>query len=406
MTGAGQRDIATDEPHGHATRGPCPPLADAGADADLQPLIARIPPPSAGDEVFDEAITALYTKQEVDWDRLGEALDRWRPALDAVAARVHDLGSSGLRVPERFIRRTWRLLDVFQCEAHWQAQYGDRARPLAILSTLLRLCRLLERPPTGDARLTRLHAALLTRSMVLTSFRDPRLFLDAPDAALELYRCTLGDLEPDLPAFRAAMLGEAGHYVAFMGGELFMRRGRPYELSGGRSIPIPESAAERGLWLECAREQIHETMLAGVRVIADDHGRSLRALRALVARTGTAIAPSPSMASARGFDRLSAAARAQAFVAESVHESALLLAHTHRIWLHNVQGHRILVGMLAMEAHRQRHGAWPLTLAQARRSTGASFADPLTGGDLRYERDEYLYRLDITAASAALLAAR
>lgn len=399
MTGAGQRETTSEEPQG----GQPPAFA---ADADLQPLIARMPPFAAADHVFDESITALYTRQEVDWDRLGDALGRWRPALDEIETRVADLGPSGLRVPERFIRRTWRLLDVYQCEAHWQAQHGDRARPLAILRTLLKLCCMLERPPAGDARLTRLHAALLTRSMVLTSFRDPRLFIDAPEAWLAPTRRQLFELEPDLPAFRAAMLGEAGHYVAFMGGELFNRRGRPYELCGGRSVPIPESAPERGLWLECAREQIHEMMLAGIRVVAEDHARSLRALRTLVNRTVNAVPPPPVTEAARSWERISAAARAQAFVAEAVHESALLLAHTHRIWLHNVQGHKILDGMLAIEVHRQRHGAWPITLAQARRSTGATFADPLTGSDLRYERDEYLYRLDITAASAALLAAR
>jgi hypothetical protein len=395
MTGAGNGD-----PAGEPTMATHEP-----ADRDLSPLLARMPTACADDAAFDASITALYTRQEVDWDALGDALERWRPTLEVVADRVRELEPGSLRVPERFIRRTWRLLDVFQCEAHWQAQHGDRARPLAILTTLLKLCRLLERPPSGDARLTRLHAALLTRSMVLTSFRDPRLFLDAPATAVGLGAAMLAELEPDLPAFRAAMLGEASHYVAFMGGELFQRRGRPFEVSGGRSIPIPESPAERGLWLECAREHIHETMLAGVRGFCEDHGRSLRSLRSLVARSGAAVAP-PSPQAARAFDRLSVTARANLFVAEAVHESALLLAHTHRIWLHNVQGHRILGGMLAIERFRQEHGQWPSSLGSARRALGVSFADPLTGTDLRYERDEFLYRLDIPATSAALLAAR
>lgn len=404
MSGAGRTLLDTDpEP----VRRPLPHDApDESADRDLTPLLARTPEPGPADAVFDDAITHLYTGQEVDWALLDRALAVWRPALDAIAARVTELEPGALRVPQSFIRRTWRLLDVYQCEAHWQARHGDRARPLAILETLLALCRLVERAPAGDARLTRFHAALITRSMVLTSFRDPRLFRDAPPAALALGRLMLSEAEPDLPSFRAALLGESGQYVAAMGASLYNRRGRPFDLSGGRALAIPDSAAERGMWLESAREQIHELMLAAVRHLSADHARSLRSLRGLVARhspsQGRLERPGPSQV----WERLSTLARTQAFVTESLYECGLLLAHAHRIWVHSVQGHRILDGMLMLEELRQRRGDWPTTLTAARLATGGSFEDPLTGGDFRYVLEDGAYRLEISPESAGLLAGK
>ena len=382
---------------------PRPPSAgsrDAQDGArDLAPLIARLPETAQVDSIFDDAIAALYTGQEVDWGALSEALETWRPTLFAIATRVAELSPGDLRVPQSFMRRTWRLLDVFQCEAHWQARHGDRARPLAILATLLRLCMLLEHPPVGDARLTRYHAALITRSMVLTSFQDARLFFDAPPDALVRGRAALGETAPDLPSFRAALLGESGQYVATMGAILYNRRGRPFELSGGRTLAIPESAGERGLWLESAREQIHELMHAGLRALCADHRRTLRTVRQLSVRNGP-----PRSQGAHPGERLTMLGRAQAFVSEALHESGLLFAHAHRIWVHAHQGHALLEGMLHLEEHRQRRGIWPAALAVARLRSGHDFSDPLTGAELRYELDGDQYRLEIPTESSALLA--
>lgn len=374
-------------------------------DRDLSPLFARMPAQGPADAVFDDAITALYTGQAVDWERLGAGLRAWRPALDAIAARVVELEPGSLRVPQAFIRRTWRLLDVFQCEAHWQVQSGDRGRPLEILGTLLSLCRLMERAPAGDACLARHHAALLTRSMVLASFRDPRLFAGAPKAALEQGRALLVSAEPDLASFRAALVGESREYVATMGAELYHRRGRAFDLSGGRALPIPEAPAERGLWLESAREQIHELMLAAVRHLSDDHLRSLRTLRQLAARAAPAAVRSGRHAT-QLWERLSTLARTQAFVSETLHECGLMLAHAHRIWVHNVQGHQILMGMLVIEELRQRRGSYPSSLTLAQICSGHAFADPLTGGPLRYMAENGSYRLEISPESAAHLSGK
>jgi len=377
---------------------PRPPPVAAREEPDtarqFAPLLARIPA-SPANPAFDDAIAALYTGQEVDWHRLDAALTPWRPALAAFAVRVAELEPGELRVASSFIRRTWRLLDVFQCEAHWQARHGDRARPPAALCTLLSLCRLLEHAPAGEARLTRFHSGLITRSMVLTSFQDPRLYLDAPLDALARTRASLRDFAPDLMSFRSALVGESGQYVAAMGPALYNRRGRPFELSGGRSLTIPESAGERGLWLESAREQIHELMLGGLRALSNDHQKSLRSLRVLCARHGPPPAVSPRTAP---WEALSALGRAQAFVAETLHESALLLSHAHRIWVHALQLHAVLDGMLTLEEQRQRRGTWPARLEGA--------VDPLTGLDLRYAPEGDLYRLEVPPESAAILACR
>ena len=404
MSGAGRTLFDIDpEP----VRRMLPPDAPDGSeeDRDLSPLLARMPAQGSADAVFDEAITALYTGQEVDWRSLDAALETWRPALDAIAARVTELEPGTLRVPQSFIRRTWRLLDVSQCEAHWQMRHGDRSKPFAILSTLLSLCRLIERAPAGDACLARHHAALITRSMVLASFRDPRLFHDAPAAALAAGRALLAETEPGLASFRAALVGESRQYVATMGAELYQRRGLPFDLSGGRALAIPDSAGERGLWLESAREQIHELMLAAVRHLSDDHARSLRSLRALAAKHTPSIL-GPERPGSRLWERLSTLARTQAFVNESLHECGLLLAHAHRIWVHNLQGHHIFSGMIVLEELRQRRGAYPASLTLAQLCSGHAFADPLTGGALRYVPEPAGYRLEIAPDSAALLSGK
>lgn len=347
----------------------------------------------APSHIFDDAITALYTRQEVDWERLDHALAGWRPALDGIGALVHEFESGELKVPESFIQRIWRLLDVAQCEAHWHARRGDRTRPIAIATTLLGLCRLLERPAAGEARLTRYHAALTTRSMVLSSFSDPRLYIDAPADALADGRAALAATSPDLPSFRAALLGEAGQYVASMGAQLYNRRGMPFELAAGRSLMIPESAGERGLWLETAREQIHELMMAAVRGVSLDHRRGLRLMRALCTRHAP-CRPGPEHGGG-GWERMTMLGKAQAFVNETLHECCLLLGHAHRIFVHNLQGHAILDGMLSLEAERQRLGRWPATVMAH---------DPLTGGPLHYAFEDATYRLEISPESAALLA--
>jgi hypothetical protein len=230
-----------------------------------------------------------------------------------------------------------------------EALRGDPTHAVRMAVTVLRLAAILEAQPMGDHPDGWLSRPHFLRNLICRALRDPRTIAGAAPAELERLRAVLAENEPPADQWERAVRAMPDAIMRQSGEALYQNRGR-LNVQGywPEQMVIPTDAAERGLWIETARERLHDHARRMIELVTADHDATMNALYAL-----RKAAEDPGTVLDRMLRKVSAGARAR--------ESARFCL-MHLMMMVNLRS------LVATSAQNQRRLLELVRLEQARRA--------------------------------------
>jgi hypothetical protein len=341
----------------------------------------------------------IETASPAELDELQRDVDPLRSHLASAERMIDELYGLRQREPDGTWRFPVALVDTnpsehrlaraFRAQALLAARRGDPTRAARFGLTVLRLASILESQPIGDAPDLWLSRPHFLRCMLSFALRDPRTIQGADPAELERLRALLAEHEPPADLWARVVLAMPDALTREAGSSLYAQRGASLGDSWLERIVYPQDAAERGLWVETARERLHQHAERMVALVTADHDATTDALKALnesVTRRRTWLGKV--MDALRR--RMSSVARAEEMAGITIEHVMTSLFTMRNMLAWSLQGQRLLLLRVRLEQVRQATGRYPDTLPVEERYR----RDVVAGRPLIYERTGDGYRLE------------